>query len=555
MSTENFDYKQYRHSLAAEIKTEPDKEKRRETLHTAQEKQEYQEARILHRADAVGERGRLIEGGFIEEAGAFEKVVDFAKAVEAAGGKALLVGGSVRDELMGIPPKDYDVEIYNIQPDQLKELANAFGQVNEVGAAFGILKVRVGDIDIDVSLPRRESKTGKGHKDFSVSADPTMSIKEAARRRDFTFNALAKDILSGEIYDYFGGIQDIEQRILRVTDEERFRDDPLRVLRGVQFIGRFGLKVDDATAGIMREMRSELKHLPKERLREEWIKLFLRSRKPALGLQVAMEWGIFHEMHPELVELPKTSQEQEWHPEGDVWIHVLMVIDEAAKIIEQEQLKDNDALLVMLGAFCHDFGKLFATQKSGGKIRSFGHEEAGIESAHKFLSEIGIEASLRDPIVKLVAEHLKPSMFYVQEVQKGEKVTDGAIKRLAARISPATLKQLVCLAKADHLGRGPFVDPKEPEKLFIPIDYPAGEWLLRKASELGVYEAKPQPVLFGRDLIVLGFKPVPMFGEVIRSADEMHVRGFTRDEILAVIGTHKNSSLEEIANILRSKEK
>lgn len=382
-----------------------------------------------------------------------------------------------------------------------------------------------------------------------------MTIKEAARRRDFTFNALAKNILTGKVYDYFGGIQDIEQRILRVTDDERFRDDPLRVLRGVQFVGRFGLKVDDTTAGIMREMRGELKRLPKERLREEWIKLFLRSRKPSLGLQAAMEWGIFHEMHPELIELPKTSQEPEWHPEGDVWIHTLMVVDEAAKIIEQEQLRGNDALLVMLAAFCHDFGKPPTTQETSGKIRSLGHEEAGIEPAHKFLSEIGIEASLRDPIAKLVAEHLKPSIFYIQETQKEEKVTDGAIKRLAARISPATLKHLACVAKADHLGRGPFVDPGEPEKSFMPLDYPAGEWLLRKASELGVYETKPRPVLFGRDLIALDFKPGPLFGKVIQAADEMHVRGFARDEILALIGSHKEISLEEVVQILKSKEK
>lgn len=554
MSTENFDYNKYRDKLAVEIKAEP-KDRRREMLHRARKCQEYQEARVLHRTNAARERERLIEGGFAEEAGAFEKVVDFAKVVEAAGGKALLVGGSVRDELMGIPPKDYDVEVYNIQLDQLKELANAFGQVNEVGAAFGILKVRVGDIEIDVSLPCRESKTGKGHKVFSVSADPTMSVKEAARRRDFTMNALAKDVLTGELFDYFGGIKDIEQRILRVTDEERFRDDPLRVLRGVQFVGRFGLKVDDATARIMREMRSELKHLPKERLREEWVKLFLRSRNPSLGLQAAMEWGIFHEMHPELIELPRTPQEQEWHPEGDVWMHTLMVVDEAAKIVEQEQLKGNDALLVMLAAFCHDFGKPPTTLETGGKIRSLGHEKAGVESAHKFLSEIGIEASLRDPIAKLVAEHLKPSMFYVEEVQKGKKVTDGAIKRLAVRISPATLRHLVCVAKADHLSRGPFVNPKEPEKSFMPINYPAGDWLLQKAFELRIYETKPQPVLFGRDLIALGFKPGPKFGEVIRTADEMHVKGFARDEILALIGSHKDLSLDKVIQILRSKEK
>jgi tRNA nucleotidyltransferase (CCA-adding enzyme) len=554
MTEKGFDYKKYRDELAAEVKKEPDREKRREILKSAQKTIEYKEAKELHLADAIKTRKRLIEGGFIEEAGAFERVIAFAQAVKEAGGRALLVGGSVRDEIMGIPPKDYDIEVYNIPPERLKELASSFGSVNEVGVAFGILKVRLGDIDIDVSLPRRESKTGRGHRDFAISADPYMSIKEAARRRDFTFNSLAKDILTGEIYDYFGGIKDIEQRILRVTDEERFRDDPLRVLRGIQFIGRFGLKVDDRTASIMREMRSELKYLPKERLREEWVKLFLKSRKPSLGLQAAMEWGIFHEMHPEIVELIKTPQDPEWHPEGDVWVHTLMVVDEAAKIVEQEQMRGNEALVVMLAAFCHDFGKAITTQEVEGKIRALGHEEAGVEPANKFLSAIGIEASLREPIVKLVAEHLKPSIFYIQEVQKGEKVTDGAIKRLAARIHPATLKQLVCVAKADHLGRGPFVDPHEPEKSLMPLDYPAGKWILKRASELGIYEAKPEPVLFGRDLIALGFEPGPLFGKVIKAAEERHVRGSSREEILALIYQNRSKSLEDIVQILKSEE-
>jgi tRNA nucleotidyltransferase (CCA-adding enzyme) len=554
MTEKGLDYKKYRDKLAAEIRKEPDRKKRREILKSAQETVEYKEAKELHLADAIKTRKRLIEGGFIEEAGAFERVIAFAQAVKKAGGRALLVGGSVRDEIMGIPPKDYDIEVYNIPPERLKELASSFGSVNEVGVAFGILKVRLGNIDIDVSLPRRESKTGRGHRDFAISADPYMSIKEAARRRDFTFNSLAKDILTGEIYDYFGGIKDIEQRILRVTDEERFRDDPLRVLRGIQFIGRFGLKVDDRTASIMREMRSELRYLPKERLREEWVKLFLKSRKPSLGLQAAMEWGIFHEMHPEIVELIKTPQDPEWHPEGDVWVHTLMVVDEAAKIVEQEQMRGNEALVVMLATFCHDFGKPITTQEVEGKIRALGHEEAGVEPANKFLSAIGIEASLREPIVKLVAEHLKPSIFYIQEVQKGERVTDGAIKRLAARIHPATLKQLVCVAKADHLGRGPFVDPHEPEKSLMPLDYPAGEWLLKRAAEWGIYEAKPEPVLFGRDLIALGFEPGPLFGKVIRAAEERHVRGSSREEILALIYQNRSKSLEDIVQILKSEE-
>jgi tRNA nucleotidyltransferase (CCA-adding enzyme) len=265
-----------------------------------------------------------------------------------------------------------------------------------------------------------------------------------------------------------------------------------------------------------------------------------------------MEWGIFHEMHPDIVELSKTAQEEEWHPEGNVWIHTLMVVDEAAKIIENEGLKGNDALLVMLGAFCHDFGKPSTTKEIDGRIKSLGHEEAGREPAIKFLSEIGIEASIRVQVARLVAAHLMPSVFYIQDTKKAEKITDGAIKRLAARVSPATLKHLVCVAKADHLGRGPFVDPTEPEKSFIPLDYPAGDWLLQKASQLGVYENKPQPVIFGRDLISLGLQSGKHIGEIIKCAEEMHVRGLTREKILMIISSiiEEGRKISDIVSIL-----
>ncbi|NTV22151.1 MAG: CCA tRNA nucleotidyltransferase [Candidatus Yonathbacteria bacterium] len=554
MKQEGFDSEAYRNELVARIKNEPDTKTRRDILSCATRTEEYRTAEIFHRADAKQQRERLLNGGFVEEVNAFEKVVDFAKLVEEAGGQALLVGGCVRDELMGIPPKDYDIEVYNIEPERLRELAYAFGDVNEVGAAFGILKVKIGDIDLDVSLPRRESKTGKGHRDFSVSADPTMSIEEAARRRDFTFNTLAKDPLTGEVYDYFGGVRDIEQRILRVADEERFRDDPLRVLRGMQFIGRFGLGVDDSTAAIMRDMRGELTHLPKERLREEWIKLFTRSRKPSLGLQAAMEWGIFHEMHPQIVELSRTPQEPEWHPEGDVWVHTLMVVDEAAKIVEKERLKGDDALLVILAAFCHDFGKPKTTRTDGDRIQSPGHEQAGVEPTVKFLSEIGIEGSMRDSVARLVAEHLRPSMLYIEEMLKGKKVTDGAIKRMATRTNPATLRHLLYVAKADHQGRGPFVDPRNKEGSFIPSDYPVEEWLLKRASDLGVYEEKPRPIIFGRDLVGLGFNPGRLFGEIIRAGEEMHIKGFSREEILLFIHTHKDLSPDNLIEVLKNAE-
>lgn len=487
-----------------------------------------------------------------------KKIEDFARIVQKEGGRAFLVGGAARDEIMGREIKDYDIEIYGLSPEKVRNITrDFFKKYDEVGASFGVLKTKIGETDIDISLPRKESKTGAGHKDFSINVDINLSLEEALERRDFTINALAKDIITNEIYDYFGGLDDIKNRILRVVSKEKFKEDPLRALRAVQFVGRFGLMVEEETSRLIREIVPEMKHLSRERLREEWVKLFLKSEKPSLGLQTAMEWGIFHYMHPEITVLPLTPQDPQWHPEGDVWIHTLKTVDEASTIVREEHLPDRDALIVLLAAFCHDFGKILTTKEEGERITSRGHEKAGIELADKFLFEIGIEKSLREPILKLISQHMKPSIYYVKETQKEEKITDGAIRKLASRIYPATIKQLIFLAKADHFGRGYFLDPSEPEKSFISRDYPAGNWLLERARQLDIFENKPSPILFGRDLIALGFEPSPAFGKIIKLAEELHVKGKTREEVISSIARLKDEgkSLEEIISFFEKLEK
>lgn len=188
---------------------------------------------------------RFRERGYEEYAEAYEKVLEICQAVKEAGGEALLVGGSVRDVFFDKLPKDFDLEIYKLEADEIKELVQKFGKVSEVGKAFGVLKVFLGNgIDIDVSLPRTDSKVDEGHKGFDVKTDPQMSIKDAARRRDFTMNSIVADPLTGEAHDSFDGLQDIRDRTLKVTDPERFQDDPLRVMRAVQFAGRFGLTIE-----------------------------------------------------------------------------------------------------------------------------------------------------------------------------------------------------------------------------------------------------------------------------------------------------------------------
>lgn len=498
----------------------------------------------------------LEQRGLVEHAKVYRAVVELADAIQKIGGQALLVGGCVRDMLVGKIPKDFDIEVYKLEPARIEEVAKQFGKVSDVGKAFGILKVSLGQgVDIDLSLPRSDSKIGVGHRGFEVKSDPNMSIADAARRRDFTINSMAGDPLTGELFDPFGGAKDLRDKILRVTDKERFRDDPLRVMRALQFVGRMGLSIELESAKIIESMTPELKELPKERIFEEWQKLLLKSEKPSLGLSAGMALGVFKEIHPEFPPLAETPQEYEWHPEGDVWIHTLMVVDEAASIIRREKLDEQTSLVVMLGALCHDLGKPATTELVGGRIRSSGHEPAGKEPTEKFLKSLGAPTIIQEKVARLVINHLIPSTFYIDETIRKKPISDGAIRKLAQRIAPATVYELVLVAEADHTGRGPFEDPEIPEQLLLNLrEYPAGEWLLKRARGLAVEKSKPADLLLGRDLINLGIKPGAHIGEIIRTANRLRdEKGFTKEAVLQVVfknGADHQKSLVELNALL-----
>lgn len=480
-----------------------------------------------------------MEGQALEHhAAAYRKVLDVARAVGAGGGRALLVGGSVRDSVLGKISKDFDVEIYGLEAERVEEVVKELGKVSEVGKAFGILKMSLdGGMDIDVSLPRTDSKIGEGHRGFAVKTDPRMSVEDAARRRDFTMNALAADPLTGELFDPFGGVDDLKRRVLRVTDTERFGDDPLRVMRALQFVGRFGLSIEPESRDLMIAMIPELKHLSKERIRIEWEKLFLKSEKPSLGLAAGMALGIFNELHPEFPPLKETGQEKDWHPEGDVWIHTLMAVDEAAKIVRREEMDERQSLCVLLAAFCHDFGKPATTVEEGGRVRSIGHEQAGGEPTKKFLAAMGVGSEMRNRVAALVVNHMRASMLYGDETVRGQQVSDGAVRRLAKDIYPATIRELVALSEADHLGRGPFDDTTDIDGMLMPPnEYPARDWLLTRARRLEVEDSVPVKMTRGRDWIRLGFRPGNDIGRLIRAAEELRdEKGFTREMALGAV--------------------
>jgi tRNA nucleotidyltransferase (CCA-adding enzyme) len=439
---------------------------------------------------------------------------EIARLVKAENGRAYIVGGWVRDYLLGLPQKDVDLEIYGIPADRLKQLLAAIGPVNTVGESFTVYKVE----GVDVSLPRRESKIGRGHRAFEVTGDPFMPEEEAARRRDFTINAMLLDPLTDDIIDPFDGRRDLlERRILRAVDAATFGDDSLRVLRGVQFAARFDLAMDAATKALCRDI--PLDDLPAERVWGEIEKLLLLAPRPSVGFTLALELGIIERLFPELEALVGCPQEPEWHPEGDVWVHTLMVIDQARTRIDD--LDKPRQLAVMLGAVAHDLGKPPTTAFIDGRIRSMDHEQAGVAPATALLDRLNVHTiagfDVRHEVLGMVAHHLKPHSFSKAK----EPVGDGAFRRLAQKVD---LELLARLAKSDCLGRtGAF-------------DCSAIDAFLERARALGVEHAAPEPLVRGRHLIALGMVPGPDMGDALRRIYEQQLDGrvTTLDEGLAV---------------------
>ncbi|HEY0322067.1 MAG TPA: HD domain-containing protein [Pyrinomonadaceae bacterium] len=443
-----------------------------------------------------------------------EKILRLARAVKEAGGRALLVGGCVRDWLMNIEPKDWDVEVYGVEPVHLRQLLESLGTVNVVGEAFTVYKL---GHDLDVSLPRRERKAGRGHRAFIVEGDPFMTIEDATSRRDFTINAILQDPLNGEIIDPFDGRTDIERKLLRAVSRETFGEDSLRVLRAAQFSARFEFTIEHETVEICRAI--DLTDLPKERIWGEMEKLLLRARQPSIGLKWLYDLGVVAQLFPEMKALVGVPQEYDWHPEGDVDVHTLLTVDRARELIDD--LPYPKQVTVMLAALCHDFGKPATTEFIEGRTRSRGHEEAGVEPTESFLERLNIHTlegyDVRAQVIALVRDHLKPGVFYLLR----DEISDGAFRRLARRCE---LDLLYRVAKADSLGRNaPWVPP---ERWYTAE---AQDWFIRRARELAVEQKPPEPFLMGRHLLKMGLKPGPRVGEITRAVYEMQLDGRVRN--------------------------
>lgn len=426
--------------------------------------------------------------------------------------QAFLVGGCVRDWLLGEPVKDFDVEVYGLDYESLARELERWGRVDFVGRSFGVIKLTTAPGEtFDFVLPRLDSKTAPGHKGFAVTFDPAIRPHDAAARRDFTINAMMWDPRRHELLDFFGGQEDLRERRLRHTSSA-FPEDPLRVLRGMQFAGRFNLTGAPDTLALCRDIREGYAELAVERVREEWAKWAAKSTVPGAGLRFLRDSGwVAH--FPEVAALVGVPQDPEWHPEGDVWTHTLHCLDALVTVPRWREADEETRVILTLAVLAHDFGKPACTHvdmRHGSlRIVSPGHEPAGAPIAERFLHRLGAPNAWLDRVPPLVANHL----CHLQEI------TPRSVRRLAARLAPATIEMLISVMIADAFGRPPL--PRLILDSIVRLD--------QSARELALAASAPRPLLLGRHLIERGLQPGRAFKPILDAAFEAQLDGVFTD--------------------------
>ena len=434
------------------------------------------------------------------------ELLSIANKIHEQDGICLIVGGSVRDEYFGVKSKDLDIEVYGLAHEKLVNILQGFGKVSVVGESFGVTKLTTNHDEYDFSLPRKDNKVAKGHKGFIVETDCDLSPQAAAARRDYTINSMGKNLLSGQIHDYYNGHNDLVNRLLRATSEQ-FVEDPLRVLRGFQFAGRFDMQIEENTAMMAWSVFDSYDELPKERVFSEFYKWAEKSTKPSAGLQFLLDCG-WISLFPELSALIDVEQDFEYHPEGNVWDHTLHVCDAMVEILNRENVCGEDRVVLVLAALCHDLGKAVSSEKVNGRWRSPGHAQTGVPISEQFLNSIGCFPSIIERVLPLVAEHM---------VHVGLKnPSANVVKRLSLRLKKAKINELMWIIEADHSGRPPL--PKGLPEV-------AGK-IQEIAKKLKLETGKPIPLVQGRHLIEMGMKPGPIFGRILSSLFEDQINDY-----------------------------
>ena len=439
-----------------------------------------------------------------------DMAIKIAKQVSENGGRTFLVGGCVRDEILGKEIKDIDIEVHNIEIEKLLDILNSLGEVKKIGASFGVFNLK--GYDIDIAMPRKEKSSGRGHRDFEIYVDPFIGYKEAAKRRDFTMNALMKDILTGEVIDSFGGIDDLKNKTIRHVNDESFCEDPLRVFRAAQFASRFDFKIDQKTIDLSSKM--DLSALAFERVFEELKKALLKSDKPSVFFESLRDMNQLSTWFKEVEDLIGVNQPKEHHPEGDVFNHTMLVLNQAAKLRKDAK----DPLAFMLAAMCHDFGKAVTTKiDENGKVTSYKHELESVKITEAFLDRLN-KVNLKKEVLNLVELHMKPNQMYnIAKKKSMMKLWDEAI----------CPEDLILLARADSLGRDKIHDYDEIEKIL-------------RASLEDYKNLMKKPQITGKDLISLGLKPGEQFSEYIKFGHKLHLSGVPKEEVLRHVSADIN---------------
>lgn len=425
-------------------------------------------------------------------------------AIYASGGKVYEVGGVVRDRLLGHAAKDADLLVTGVAAAELRALLERFGTVHLVGQSFGVLKFQpeghTGEA-IDVALPRREISTGQGHRDFDVSFDHTLPVEVDLGRRDFTVNAIAQEMKTGELVDPHGGRKDLEARRLRMVFERAFEEDPLRILRGIQFAARLKLVVEPATREAMKRAAPLVASLSAERVVQELKKLLL-AEVPSTGFYLMREVGVMKLILPELEALSGVLQPGK-EKVGDAFDHTLKVLDAARADAALEYPGD---VTLMLAALFHDLGKATtAKQEEGGRLTFHGHQFVSKKLARRRMDQLKISQMgvNQDEILTLVENH----MF-----DTGPAFTDKALRRFARKIGVPLVFKQIDLRIADNRGGAHPHNIKKPLNLRRRIR----EELERKAP-FGLKDL----AINGNDLIEHGYQPGPKIGQKLNELLEL----------------------------------
>lgn len=426
-----------------------------------------------------------------------------AELVRENVGRAFYVGGVVRDALLGSENKDIDIEVHGVIPEKLTEILESVGQHLSFGKSFGVYSLK--GYDIDIALPRREYTTGAGHRDFEVYTDPFIGYEAAARRRDFTINAMMQDVLTGEIIDPFGGREDLQKGIIRHVDPISFVDDPLRVFRGAQFASRYEFKIAPETMELCRGM--DLSVLSRERVEVELKTTFLKGKKPSIFFEYLREMNQLHPWFEVLEQLIGVPQSPKYHPEGDVWNHTMEAIDRA--VLYREKVSNPYAFTLL--CLCHDFGKIDATEEKDGVVRSIDHETKGMHRVKDFLHSITNESEVTRYVMNMVPLHMKPHRIAVAE--SSEKTTN---EMFDSAVSPGDLIYFSMCDLPMLSGDTPYTG----KNAFL-------------FERLEVYkEYMSRPYVAGKDLINEGLKPGPEFSKVLEYAHNLRLAGIEKNDAL-----------------------